>query len=124
MFRIIKRRTPRLVKLRTSRVLAAVAVLFLLSGSPALGQDAAADIADGQYIYIRNPISTDVVNRVKTQSRRFLDRAQHQGAKIVFDFNPQGYPSSTSDYGSCRELAAFILGIQDVTTIAFVHADH
>ena len=123
MFRIIERRTTRLVNLRTSRVLAAVAVLFLLSGSPALGQDAAADIADGQYIYIRNPISTDVVNRVKTQSRRFLDRAPHQGAKIVFDFNPQGYPSSTSDYGSCRELAAFILGIQDVTTIAFVHVD-
>src|SRR5438876_4431708 len=92
MFRIIKRRTPRLVNLRTSRVLADVAVLFLLSGSAALGQDAAADIADGQYIYIRNTISTDVVNRVKTQSRRFLDRAQHQGAKIVFDFNPQGYP--------------------------------
>jgi membrane-bound ClpP family serine protease len=90
---------------------------------PVRGQDAEPDNSDGQYVYIRNPINTDVVNRVKTQVRRFLDRVPHQGVKIVFDFNPQGYPSHTSDYGSSRELAAFILGIQDVTTVAFVHVN-
>jgi membrane-bound ClpP family serine protease len=100
-----------------------LAMVFLIPISAATAQDPAAEISDGQYIYVRNPINTDVVNRVKTQVKRFLDRAPHQGAKIVFDFNPQGYPSSTSDYGSCRELAAFILEIQDVTTIAFVHVD-
>jgi membrane-bound serine protease (ClpP class) len=94
---------------------------FLVYVFPVFSQDAPPEFADGQYIYVRNPINSDVLNRVKTQTRRFLDRVQHPGAKIVFDFNPQGYPSSTSDYGACRELAAFILGLQDVTTIAFVH---
>src|SRR5260370_18988794 len=71
---------------------------------PVRGQDADPDNSDGQYVYIRNPINTDVVNRVKTQVRRFLDPGSHQGVKIVFDFNPQGYPSHTSDYASCQAL--------------------
>ena len=73
MFLIIKRRTAHLASLRTSCVLAAVAVLLFLVSSPAaLGQDAAADIADGQYIYVRNPINTDVVNRVRRKDGSYI----------------------------------------------------
>jgi membrane-bound ClpP family serine protease len=123
MFRINRSWANSLAKFRTPHLLVFLASLVFVPLGLAMGQEAPAEVADGEYIYVRNPINSDVVYRVKAQVRRFLDRGEHQGAKIVFDFNPQGYPSSTSDYGSCRELAAFILGIQDCTTIAFVHVD-
>jgi membrane-bound ClpP family serine protease len=103
-------------------LLTAVWPVIFFAVSPAQGQEEPARPADGQYIFVRNPINTEVVNRIKTQVRRFLDQTKQPGGKIIFDFNPQGNPSSTSDYGSCRELATFILGIQDVNTVAFVHA--
>jgi len=102
--------------------------LFLVSGfflfdSTAQSQEAAVPpAAEGQYVYVRNPINTKVVNVIKTRIQRHLEQTKQPGSKIIFDFNPQGYPSSTSDYGSCRELATFILGLQNVTTVAFVHA--
>lgn len=103
------------------RLLAAIWPLVFIGISPVWGQDDPVRPTDGQYIYVRNPINTEVVNRVKTQVRRFLDQNKQPGGKIIFDFNPQGNPSCTSDYGSCRELATLILGIQDVNTVAFVH---
>jgi membrane-bound ClpP family serine protease len=89
--------------------------------SPIRGQEEPSKSADGRYIFVRNPINTDVVNRVKTQVQRYLGQNKQPGGKIIFDMNPQGTPSCTGDYGSCRELATFILGLQDVNTVAFVH---
>jgi membrane-bound ClpP family serine protease len=97
------------------------AVIFPIAAARALDKPGKVETVDGRYIFVRNPINSDVVNRVKTETEHFLDRGDRQGLKIVYDFNPEGYPSSTSDYGACWGLAAFILGLQDVTTIAFVH---
>ena len=99
MFRIHRRWATLLAKLRPVHLLVSLGWLLLCPFGLAFGQEAPAEVADGQYIYVRNPINSDVVSRVKAQVRRFLDRGEHPGAKIVFDFNPQGYPSSTSEYG-------------------------
>jgi len=110
-------------KTRRKRLLFLVLVSgFFLFGSTAPAQEAAPPAAEGQYLYVRNPINPKVVNVIKTRIQRHMEQTKQPGSKIIFDFNPQGYPSSTSDYGSCRELATFILGLQNVTTVAFVHA--
>jgi membrane-bound ClpP family serine protease len=107
---------------RNLPLLAFLVLSFSLLVSTSYGQEAAPKAADGQYIYVRNPINSKVVNLIKTRIQRFMEQAKQPGAKIIFDFNPQGYPSNTNDYGSCRELATYILGLQNVTTVAFVHA--
>jgi membrane-bound ClpP family serine protease len=92
--------------------------------APPAGQEAApAETGDGLFITVRNPIDTKVVSRVLSATRRFLDRADHTGLKIVYDFNPDGFPSNTTEYGTCRDLAEALLKLQDITTIAFVHND-
>jgi membrane-bound ClpP family serine protease len=96
-------------------------VVFFSPAVRALDAPPEVETVDGRYIFVRNPINSDVVNRVKTETERFLDRPDRRGLKVVYDFNPEGNPSSTSDYGACRELADFILNQQDITTIAFVH---
>ncbi|GIW78244.1 MAG: nodulation protein NfeD [Gemmatales bacterium] len=91
-----------------------VTFLFTL---PAWGEDR----VDGLFITVQDPITSDVVKRIDTRIKRFLDQASGENVKIVFDFNPDRQPSSTPDYGPCRSLAQLILGLQDVTTIAYVH---
>lgn len=78
---------------------------------------------DGLFVTVRTPITSTVVNRVKAVANHFLDRPDHHGLKLVFDFNPAGAPASTPDYGPCRDLAVYLLDLQDVTTVAFVHGD-
>jgi len=76
---------------------------------------------DGLFISISNPITTGVVNRVKAKTDRALQRTDRRYRKIIYDFNPGNQPSGTRDYGPCRDLAAFILEKQEITTVAFVH---
>jgi membrane-bound ClpP family serine protease len=92
---------------------------FLLSATTARAQDGPE--IDGLFITVHNPITTNVVNRVKAKTTRFLQRPDHRGLVIVYDFNPDQHPSSTSDYGPCHDLAAFLLDQHSVTTVAFVH---
>jgi membrane-bound ClpP family serine protease len=79
------------------------------------------EAVDGLFVTVRNPITTTVVNRVRAVTNRFLDRPDHRGLKIVYDFDPDGNASSTADYGTCRDLAVYLLDLQDITTVAFVH---
>jgi membrane-bound ClpP family serine protease len=85
------------------------------------GKDQTPEVVDGLFVSVRNPIDSKVAQRVIETTKRFLDRPGHQGLKLVYDFNPDGYAASTSDYGTCRDLARYLLSLQDVTTIAFVH---
>lgn len=78
---------------------------------------------DGLFVTVKNPITSTVVSRIKNKVDRFLQRPDHRGLKIVFDFNPEGYPSSTPDYDICASLTRAILELHDVTTIAFIHND-
>lgn len=91
-------------------------------------------VSDGVFISIIYPITDKEIGRIKELSslarqdyRNKLKEAGHEvppaPLKIVYDFNPDHQPSGPAPYGLCRELAAFLLGLNDVTTIAFVHAD-
>jgi membrane-bound ClpP family serine protease len=85
------------------------------------------DLALGQFITVRNPITSEEVHRVK----KYCDWAIGHGAsaepdrgplKLVFDFNG-GPVASSPDFGPCNDLAEYILGLHDLTTIAFVHGE-
>ena len=94
-------------------------VLGTFSIGVAPAQDAAQ--ADGVFITVHNPITTNVVNRVKAKTNKFLQQLDKRGLVIVYDFNPDHHPSSTSDYGPCHDLASFLLDLHSITTVAFVH---
>ncbi len=96
-----------------------IAGTFLVAPASAAAQDAGQ--ADGLFITVHNPITTNVVNRVKAKTNRFMQRPDHRGLVIVYDFNPDQHASSTSDYGPCHDLAAFLLDLHSITTVAFVH---
>jgi membrane-bound ClpP family serine protease len=97
-----------------------VAAAFVRGQAPAPVPPADA-AADGLFVTVHNPITTSVVNRVKDKVNRFLQRPDHRGLTVVFDFNPDSHPSGTGDYGPCHDLASFLLDLHDVTTVAFVH---
>jgi membrane-bound ClpP family serine protease len=78
---------------------------------------------DGIFITVRNPLDSVALKRIKAQTDHFLDRPDRRGVKIIYDFNADGAASHTDDYGVCRDLAEYLLGLQDVTTVAFVHND-
>src|SRR5262249_26170098 len=98
---------------------------FAWPGVGARAQEAAAD--EGLFITIANPITSEVVNRVKARTNRAVQRTDRRIRKIIFDFTPgrqpTGGPSGTKDYGPCHDLAEFFLELQDLTTVAFVHND-
>jgi membrane-bound ClpP family serine protease len=85
------------------------------------------EVAVGWFITVRNPLDSDEANRIKAEVHRFLDGRNPRGCKIVLDFNPEGLPRKTGDYGTCHDLAEFFLHepiVQPpVTTIAFVRND-
>jgi membrane-bound ClpP family serine protease len=100
-----------------------LAVPLLRARADAPVKPAAEAGADGLFVTVHNPITTTVVNRVKDQVNRFLQRPDHRGLTLVFDFNPDSHPSGTGDYGPCHDLASFLLDLHDVATVAFVHND-
>jgi len=92
----------------------------LVSVTPAQAQN-----ATGLYIPVPNPITSDAVTHIKSQVNPYLDPqgTRARPSAIIFDFNPEGKPASTSEIGACRNLAQFLQQIQSTTTtVAFVHA--
>jgi membrane-bound ClpP family serine protease len=73
---------------------------------------------------VRSPLTSEEVNRVKEVSTWVLSHARERTAvKLVYDFNPNKASASTAEFGPCNELAEYLLGLHDVTTIAFVHGE-
>ncbi|MBL8795891.1 MAG: hypothetical protein JNM56_18450 [Planctomycetia bacterium] len=110
----------------------AIGALLLLTTGPLRAE--APPVSDGAFISITYPLTDKEIGRIKELTglarQDFRNRVKEAGhdvppapLKIVYDFNPDGQPSGPAPYGLCRELAAFLLGLNDVTTIAFVHAD-
>jgi membrane-bound serine protease (ClpP class) len=109
-----------------------VALLLALS---CLSSAAGAENApvEGLFITVPNPITSDVTNRVKETTTRAVERFRAADAtrpaegrhtfKVVYDFNPNNTAGSSPDFGACYELARYLLGLQDITTIAFVHGE-
>ena len=93
------------------------ATLLAAAAPPARADGDAA--AEGVFVTVANPITSEVTNRVKER----VDRAvrEHKVRKVVFDFNPDGREAATPDLGPCSDLADFILDRPQLTTVAFVH---
>lgn len=90
-----------------------------VSAAPALAQN-----STGLYIPVPSPVTSEVVASIKKQVNSHLEAQNARGrpAAIVFDFTPDGKAASTSEIGSCRNLAYFLQQIQSTTTtVAYLH---
>ena len=72
---------------------------------------------------LQPPITREVVNRVKAATERALEAKDPPIRKIIYDFNPGGRASTSTDYGDCRDLADYLLKRRTIKTIAFVHGE-
>lgn len=103
---------------------AAVLVGVLASALPAEARGG----AEGLFITVQNPITSDGVNRIKNAIKERRNNESRPLGVVVFDFNPEGGSDhapkdvSTSDFGACYSLASFIFEQKDLMTVAFVHA--
>ncbi len=108
---------------RPSGPFAAAVAGLLASAAVSFGQQA----GDAMFVTVQNPITSDAVARIKNQiNTRMNDpNPQRRVATIVFDFNPDGKPAATTDFGPCFDLADFIGNVtlkRGDSTVAFVHA--
>jgi membrane-bound ClpP family serine protease len=79
---------------------------------------------EGLFVTVQNPITSEVFNRVKETTNRAVDRwkqNRQRALKIVYDFNPDNHPRRSGDFGVNQDLAAYLLELQDITTVAYVH---
>jgi membrane-bound ClpP family serine protease len=104
-----------------------VALLSLsLPAAPTWGQaPPAPERVKALFVTVPQPLDSDLVNWVKAQTTRFVNH-EGPGVKVVYDFNPNGAPCASNDYGVNYNLAKFLLNdpsLQNVTTIAFVRSE-
>jgi membrane-bound serine protease (ClpP class) len=109
-------RVPQATPWTASRA-ALLLALFLVPQAPALGQEGRRE--SGLFITVQNPITSEVVERVRAKTERAL--AGHKIRKIIYDFNPGSHPSHSERFGPCRDLAAYLLSLRQIQTVAFVH---
>ena len=82
---------------------------------------------DGLFVTVPSPITSEAVNRIKNEVKQRRNSETRPVKKVVFDFNPLGADrtpkdASTAEFGPCYDLAQFIASLQEIQTIAFVHA--
>ncbi|MBA4064936.1 MAG: hypothetical protein C0501_14720 [Isosphaera sp.] len=102
-----------------ARALAGVLAWSVLSAAPA-------QTAEGLFVVVPNPISTDAVNNIKAQVNPRLESGAPPVSHVVFDFNPDGKPAASDTFGACLDLQYFIAGLKTKhgkTTVAFVRAN-
>ncbi len=99
---------------------------WLLPAAPARAQvPPAPERVKALFVTVPQPLDSDLVNWVRAQTTRFVNH-DGPGVTVVYDFNPGGAACASSDYGVNYNLAKFLLsdpGLQNVTTIAFVHGE-
>ncbi|HEV8058842.1 MAG TPA: NfeD family protein [Gemmataceae bacterium] len=105
------------------RALWLIGVLSVCLAAPSALRAQAPVREEGLFIALQPPISRDVVNRVKAATERALEAKDPPIRKIVYDFNPGGRASTSTDYGDCRDLADYLLKRRTIKTIAFVHGE-
>src|SRR5262249_16783827 len=109
----------------------AVVVMWALLGGCLAAMPASAQQArDGLFITVPNPIDDKAVSQVERKVQEAIERQKRNISIVVFDFNPQGLPSGTSDWNSPNRLAEYIRHLQQgtvpgknyphITTIAFI----
>ena len=101
-----------------ARTMIAVLGWFLVSASSAWAQNALTE--EGLFVAVANPITSEVVQRIKNQVE---PRQNSRPVRtIVFDFNPGNKDATNANFGACYELAEVIGKLRaNATTVAFVH---
>lgn len=95
---------------------AAVLAWGLVWASPAPAQN-----VEGEFVTVPNPITTEAVNRIKAQVNARLNDKARSPQVVVFDFNPDGKPAATDEFGAALTLQSFILEVSRAkTTVAYV----
>src|SRR5436190_1405275 len=67
---------------------------------------------DGMFITVPNPIDDKAVSQIERKVQEALEKQKRTIKIIVFNFNPKGQPSGTSDWNSPNRLAEFIRHLQ------------
>jgi membrane-bound ClpP family serine protease len=101
--------------------------LCLLTGSVQVSRAQDTTAEQSIFVTVRNSITSEEFSRVKgitSAARERYHKAGQKGRlKIIYDFNPDNQRAGSSLFGDCLELASYILSLNDVTTIAYVHKD-
>lgn len=106
--------------LRPSAVLVHLAVFVAVLGTAPPAEAQAA--ADGMFVTVPNPVTSEAVNRIKSQVNPRRNSETRPVRTVIFDFNPDGKDAATTDFGPCLDLAKYIRELTEVNTVAFVHA--
>jgi membrane-bound ClpP family serine protease len=103
---------------RPAAPLAGALAWALLSAAPS-----PAPAADGLILTVPNPITSDAVNGIKAQVNARL--SDPQLTHVVLDFNPDGKPAATADFGPCLDLQDYLIGVNRAGkfTVALVRAN-
>jgi len=79
------------------------------------------------FVTVPNPITDSAVSEIELKVKSALEHQHRPIRIIVFDFNPNQVPSSTSRPAPCVALADYLLKLQrggpNISTFAFVHND-
>ena len=101
--------------------LASVFAWAMFSAAPVQGQN-----VEGMFVTVPNPITSEAVRGIEaTVTRRTDPQNPRRVSTVVFDFNHDGKPASTANFGACLDLQSLIekLHRAGITTVAFVHAN-
>lgn len=95
-----------------------VFALVCACAAPASAQDG----SDALFLTVANPISSEAVARVRNQIAARVNDPVRRVTTVVFDFNPDGKPANSTDFGPAFDLAEVIAANKGLNTVAFVRA--
>lgn len=90
---------------------------------------AAEKTVDGLIVQVPTTITTESTGRLRSllhgPINRFEQGAARQGGRFVLicDFNPDGRPAASDDFGASYGLATYLRSLQGVRTVAYIHGD-
>ncbi|HZY89601.1 MAG TPA: hypothetical protein VFE78_32570, partial [Gemmataceae bacterium] len=111
----------------------APAAALLLAVLPAAAP-AQAPQGSGLVIQVPTTLTTLETNRLRNallrplklyEAARQNDQRRAGSFKLVCDFNPEGRPTASDDFGACYELAKYLRSLQKegIQTVAWLHGD-
>lgn len=97
----------------------AVVAAFLGFVSAAVADNPAA--RSGLFVSVPTPLTGEAVQRVTNRVEAARGRPDQRPAVVVFDFNAGDKDMTAGNFGVGYELAKYIAGLTDVTTVGYVH---
>src|ERR1700680_13833 len=91
-----------------ARLLSGLLLAGLVLLAPSATAPAQNPPTEGQFLSVPSPIRDDVGQQIRLKIRDILERQKRPLKVVVFDFNPDGQPAASSNFGSCSDLADYI----------------